>query len=430
MRRWRRWTAPLIVVTCVAAACGDDGASSSSPVSFDAVPVADRARPGPDDDPHVAGDPMLGFGHTLLGAVADGAGAGAGANVILSPASIAVALAMMEPGTVEDAQVQVRDLLGIEDPAEYHAAMNALEQSLETRQVESFGDEGEPGELTARIANAMYLQRGYPFEPAYLETVGRHYGPVLDEVDFPADPDGVAHDINAWVADATEDRITDLIPDGTFDESTVMTLVNALHLHASWSQTFDAGATDDAPFTRLDGSQVEVPLMHGSSDASVAGDGWVGATKDYVGGLAAQFVLPDEGRFDEVAADLPAHLAELDQSAVGADLALPRFETRFDARLREALQAVGLTAPFQTAQLLGIADDPRLVLDEAIHQTFLAMDEEGTEAAAATALGFRATGAPVGEPVPVVLDRPFLFRIVDRETGATLFLGRVMDPSA
>jgi serpin B len=131
-----------------------------------------------------------------------------------------------------------------------------------------------------------------------------------------------------------------------------------------------------------------------------------------------------------VAANVAEAFAELDRSTAGADLALPRFETRYGASLGAALQALGLTAPFEDGYLLGIADDPTLVLSDAIHETFVAMDEEGTEAAAATALVFDATSAPTGEPVPVILDRPFLFRIHDPRTDATLFLGRVMDPTA
>ena len=425
MRRLLPWTVPLVALALLAGACGDDDGRDGGGAALDAVPVADRSRPGPDDDPTVAGTPMTGFGADLLCVLTDEADDGA--NVIVSPTSVAIALAMMEPGTVDDAGTQVRELLGIEDPAAYHAAMNALEQDLETRQVDA-GDE-DAGELTLRIANAAFLQAGYPFEPDYLDTVGRHYGPVLNEVDFPPDPDAVAAEINRWVADNTEDRITDLIPDGALTADTVLALVNALYLRASWTEPFEERRTEDDTFSRLDGDEVAVPLMHGASDGSAQGDGWVGATKAYVGGLVAQFVLPDEGRFDDVAASVPEAFAELDRSTAGADLALPRFETRYGASLGAALQALGLTAPFENGRLLGIADDPRLVLSDAVHETFVAMDEEGTEAAAATALIFDATSGPIGEPVPVILDRPFLFRIHDPRTDATLFLGRVMDPT-
>ncbi len=418
----------LLALTLLAVACGDDAADDAgddqeATVNLDAVPVADRQQPSQDDDPTVAGGPMLDLGTRLLGELpAEG-------NAVISPASIAIALAMVEPGAVDDAATQLRELLGIADPAQYHAAMNALEQSLESREPVDTGD-GDPGELTLRIANAAFLQEGYPFEPDYLDTIGRYYGSVLNEVDFASDPDAVADEINAFVADATEDRIPQLIADGVLTPDHVLALVNALYLNASWQQTFDEADTEDGPFTTADGSEVTVPLMHGFSDGSAAGDGWVGATKAYVGGLQAQFVLPDEGRFDEVAADLPAAFEEVSAGQLGAELVLPRFETRFQTPLTEPLQALGLSAPFEPGNLLGIADDDGLEVSDVIHETYLAMDEEGTEAAAATAVLAVGTGLPEGEPVPVVLDRPFLFRLYDPATDATLFLGRITDPTA
>ncbi len=419
---------PLVLALLAPACGGDDGEpvagdETDAPSTIEAVPVTERTEPHQDTDPRLAGDPMLGFGADLLTAVAERAGDGD--NLILSPASVATALAMLEPGAVDQATDQLQDLLGIDDPATYHAAMNALEQSLETRVP------GDSGELTLRIANAAYLQEGYPFEAAYLDTVGQYYGPVLNEVDYGSDPDAVAEEINRWVAEETEDRITDLIPDGVLTVDTVLTLINALYLNASWQDPFPADRTADGAFTPLDGGELTVPLMHGAGDGSARGNGWVAATKAYVGGLAAQFVLPDEGRFDEVAGDLPSVFDELGRAdAGGGELVVPRLETTTEAGLNEPLQSLGLTAPFDGGQLLGITDDPSLAVTDVLHQTYVAIDEEGTEAAAATAIVIGETSAPAGDPVPVVLDRPFLFRIVDTETGATLFLGRIMDPTA
>jgi len=253
---------------------------------------------------------------------------------------------MLEPGTVGDAQTQLRKLLHIDDPTAFHAAMNALEQNLEAPVATAFNPGEDPGEITMRIANAAYLQKGYPFEPAYLQAVGSNYGPVLNEVDFSADPDAVAHQINAFVADATNDRIPQLVGDGVIDPLTVLALVNALYLKASWLGPFLAESTRDQPFTRLDGSKRTVAMMIGGSDSSAAGDGWIGATKTYVGGLTAHFILPDEGNFDEIANHLDRVVAE-----------------------------------YTTNQ------------------------------------------------ISVVLDRPFLYRIVDDASGTTLFIGQVLDPS-
>jgi serpin B len=460
-RSYRHWapvrTRRLLVLAAVLAApvvvasCGtDDGATSTptsaAPTSADGngngngngngapegiVPVALAVaeRGAPDTDPAPAGTSVTDFGFRLFGAVRAEADGG---NVTVSPASVAVALALVEPGATGTALDQLQEVLGIDDPATYHAAMSALEQSLEARTPAPASDpDQDPGELTARIVNAAYLQRGYPFEPAYLETIGTYYGPVLFEVDFVPDPDAVGHQINELVAEATNDRIPELIADGTIRPETVLALVNALYLKASWLEPFDPDNTTESPFTRLDGSEVSVSLMGGISTTSARGDGWVGATKAYVGNLEVQFILPDQGRFDEIANDLPAVVAAYEANrAGGGDLGLPRFETRFSAELSPPLKTLGLTAPYEPGGLLGIADDQRLVVDKVIHETFVAMDEEGTEAAAATAVLVALTGAPAADPVPVILDRPFLYRIVDGETGTTLFIGQMLDPTA
>ena len=447
--QWQRAVWILAVLALVAASCGNDstaggsdgaggtalpseqpnGETQAGPGEGDAapavVPVADRTAPA--GDPSIAGSAVTEFGFDLFSAARSAEG-GDGANLTVSPASVAIALAMLEPGTVGDARQQLHDVLNIDDPAAFHAAMNALEQDLEARTLH--GADDDAGELTVRIANAAYLQRGYPFEPTYLEAVGSSYGPVLNEVDFVPDPDAVAHEINRFVADATSDRITYLIADGVIDPATVLALVNALYLKASWLEPFQEEATADHPFTLLDGSGVTVEMMTGESSVSSRGDGWVGATKHYTGGLYAQFILPDEGRFDEIAGNLPTIINDYDQNlATGGRLGLPKLETRFSLELSPVLQSLGLTAPYGAGGLLGIANDPRLVVDKVIHETFVAIDEEGTEAAAATAILAKPASAAPEPPPPVILDRPFLYRIVDAGSGATLFIGQVLDPA-
>ena len=450
MRRFG-WCAIVVCVGGVAA-CGDgrdlnsDGpadtslegsmdvteASESSAATADnsdapaeVVPVAVRAAPS--DSPGLAGKSITEFGLDLFAQVRSN---DVGANITVSPASVAIALAMVEPGTVDAAREQIRTLLRIDDPTAFHASMNALEQDLEARTPGTYGEGDDPGEVTVDVANAAFLQQGYPFEADYLDTVGSNYGPVLREVDFGPDPDRVAHEINDFVADATNDQIVDMIADGTIKPDTVLALVNALYLKASWLETFDEAATTNHPFTLLDGTTVDVAMMNGTSSSSASGDGWVAATKSYVGGVSAQFILPDEGRFDEIAANLPAVLTDYELNrTTGTDLSVPRFETRTSTELSPALNTLGLTAPYGSGGLLGIANDPGLVIYSVIHEAFVAMDEDGTEAAAATVVLFFPVSGPPSPPVPVVLDRPFLYRIIDDTSGATLFVGQITDPT-
>jgi serpin B len=213
---------------------------AGDPLDVDIVVVAERSAPVASRT--VAGQAITEFGLDLFGEVRSATPA---ENIAMSPASVAIALAMVEPGAVDLARDQIRAILRIDDPAAFHASMNALEQDLETRTPGSFGEGSDPGQVTVNVANAAFLQRGYPFQQAYLDAVGSNYGPVLREVDFAPDPDRVAHEINDFVADATNDQIVDLIADGTIRPETVLALVNALYLKASWLAPFNEAATAD-----------------------------------------------------------------------------------------------------------------------------------------------------------------------------------------
>lgn len=391
----------------------------------------DRAAPDAGAAPDIAAGAITAFGVDLFAAVRS-LPASDGANVVVSPASVAIALAMVEPGAVRAGSAALREVLRIDEPQAFHQSMNALEQHLEARQPEPANNAGEDlGELALRIANAAYLQRGYPFQQSYVDAVATSYGPVLNEADFSIDPDAVAREINEFVAAETRDRVTDLVGDGDLSHNTIIALVNALYLTASWLSVFTPGATRDGPFTLLGGKEIEVPLMYGFGDSSARGDRWVGATKSYVGRLTAQFILPDAGSFDDIVANPAGVFAEYEANRTsGAELIVPRFESRFHVDLPDALRSLGLGVLFdEDGQLLGIAHDKRLRLDRVIHETFVAVDEEGTEAAAATVVTAHVVSKPSIPPVRVVLDRPFLFRILDTQTGATLLLGQILDPS-
>ena len=242
---------PLLVTGTIAvAACGSgDGVPAAA-----AVPVPARAAPSA--DPALAGVSVDIFGHRLLAAASSTKGADE--NMIVSPLSVAIALGMVEPGTSGDGTTQLHELLGIDDPVAWHASMNALEQSLESRTAPpvdpALGEGQAPGELLIRVANAAFLRPGYPFRPAYLEAVGTNYGAALEELDF-SDPDGAAERINAFIAGATDDHITDLVPPDAIDPgATVLALVNALLLQASWQNEFDAAQTvESGAVTRQQG---------------------------------------------------------------------------------------------------------------------------------------------------------------------------------
>ncbi len=433
----------IVVVGLIAAACSDGGGTeidargsapttSTSTTDTSEPTTSTTSTPSPTilaepsstgGDPKIAGAAITRFGNQLFGAIRDPS-----TNIVVSPVSVAIALAMLEPGATGDAKSQLDAALHTDDPTAFHASMTALRRHLVSAKATPANVGDKPGDLQIAIANAAYMQAGYPIRPTYAEALSRYYGPLLRVVDF-RQQQAVADAINAFVRDGTHGHINKIID--KLSPDTVLALVNALFLKASWAEPFDASATKPQSFTRLDSSTLSVSMMHGTTYKSMKGDGWVAGAKAYTGSLSVDFVLPDAGRFDEVAGEFPAVFDEFAKHASGgsAQLAVPRFTTRFMSELRPAFAKLGIAAPYSEGHLLGIADDRSLVLDQAVHATFLTMDETGTEAAAATIVSARTTSAPVSPPPPVILDRPFFFRIMDNDTGVTLFIGQVLDPT-
>jgi serpin B len=377
-----------------------------------------------------AGDAV--FGAELLAFL----GAGNGGNLAVSPLSIRLALAMAYAGASGETAVQMAEVLQYNLPGDtLHAAFNSLDQALEARNQTLTGEGGAERRVEIAVSNALWGQAGLEVEAAYLDTLAASYGAGLRVVDFAAAVEAARATINAWVAGETNDRIPELIPEGALTPATLLVLTNTVYLFADWALPFPSEATADGPFTRLDGSQATVPFMNQLLPASyAAGDGWQAVDLGYVGGeLAMLLALPDEGRFDEMAGEAGTLFATARNGLADTDaqLSLPRFEFRTQAGLPDALRSLGMTDAFDAsrADFTGILADGGLFISEVIHEVFVAVNEAGTEAAAATAV-ILGRGAPPKEPVQLTFDRPFLFWVYDRATGAVLFMGRVLDPSA
>jgi serpin B len=252
-------------------------------------------------------------------------------------------------------------------------------------------------------------------------------------VDYRGDPEGARRAINGWVADQTDERITDLIGEGVIDAVTRLVLTNAIALRAPWDTPFASEATAAGPFTPLSGAAREVPFMHQTEQLAYAeGDGWQAVELAYVGReLAMTVVVPAAGRFEPVIAglDLGAVLGALRPRQVS--VGLPRWAFRTQAMLAEVLAAMGMPTAFtDRADFSAMTAEAELFISRVVHQAYIAVDEKGTEAAAATAVVMRPTSAAVDPPVVLNVDRPFLFAIRDLPTNTPLFLGRVVDPTA
>jgi serpin B len=353
-------------------------------------------------------------------------------NLFYSPYSISMALAMTYAGARTGTEAQMAEVLHFSLPqAQLHPAFNALDLTLAERGEGA----GGRGGFQLNVANALWGQAGYPFLPEFLDLLGRNYGAGLRLLDFAADAEAARLTINDWVAEQTEDRIQDLIPPGVLGAATRLVLTNAIYFNAAWAQPFEASATQDEAFHLLDGGQVTVPMMHQTeSFGYLAGDGYQAVELPYEGHeLSMVILLPDEGGFEAFEAGLDAAQVEAilqETSDRQVALALPRFEFEAQFSLADTLGAMGMPDAFSDqANFSGMTGTRDLFISAVIHKAFVAVDEEGTEAAAATAV-VMVEGAMPAEPLEVRVDRPFLFLIRDIQTGTVLFLGRVMDPAA
>ena len=361
--------------------------------------------------------------------------AGDGGNLIISPFSIAVALAMTVNGAAGKTAGEMLEVLGIDDLDRFNGGLNALTQALEGLAGPVQRADGSKAELALDSANSLWGQRGVTWRPPFLDVLAGDYGTGMRLVDYVASTESARLAINAWTAERTHDKISEIIPPGVLDALTRLVLVNAIYLKAPWETPFEKSMTASGPF-EVAGHRTNVPIMS-SSEVSAAyqdGDGWQAATLPYAGrALAMTIVLPDRGRLAEVEATLA-------RDGVGGfvaggrsqllNLTMPSWTVKSQLGLVPALTQLGMPTAFDPndADFSGMTAEEQLYISAVLHQGYIAVDEEGTEAAAATAVVMSTTSMPV--TVPFHVDRPFLYVVHDVEHGTPLFLGRVTDPSA
>lgn len=355
-------------------------------------------------------------------------------NLFMSPYSISLALAMAYAGAGGGTAEEMADALGFTlPPEELHNAFNVLDQMLADR-----GSSLEPDEkFTLEIANSMWGQDGFEFEQAFLDTLAENYGAGMRLVDYDNATEAARLAINGWVEDNTNDRIKDLIPPGVLDPDTVLVLANAIFFKAAWFQEFNPDLTADGDFTLIDGSTVTAQMMRKEElFRTSTSDGYSAIEIPYVGGETSMVVvMPDEGTFEEFEASLDAdQLAQIiaGLSRTNVDLQFPKFTFESKFSLPAPLKELGMVQAFDPVAADFSAmrtPPPDLFISDVIHQSFVAVDEEGTEAAAATAVIIRAaSGRPAA--VPFTVDSPFIFMIHDIATDTILFIGRLLDPTA
>ncbi len=357
-------------------------------------------------------------------------------NLFYSPYSISLALAMTYAGARGETEGQMEDVLRFLPQDVLHPAFNALDLELASRGEGARGKDGEGFRLN--IVNAVWGQEGYEFLEAFLDVLAESYGAGVRAIDFQGAPEEARATINDWAAERTEDRIKDLIPPDVITPLTRMVLANAIYFNAAWSHPFDEGGTRPRPFYLLDGSTVDVSMMRTTDEFGYAeGDGYQAVDLPYdANGLSMTVLLPDRGRFGEFEDSLDSAMVGRiveDLHARTVELDIPKFEFESQFLLSEALKAMGMPNAFDssTSDFSGMdgrscraGDNPCLYVREVVHKAFVSVNEEGTEAAAATGVVMQQESAPP-RTARVTVDRPFIFLIRDGATDTILFVGRV-----
>ncbi len=351
-------------------------------------------------------------------------------NLFYSPYSISLALAMTYTGAKGETERQMSNaLLFTLSQDKLHSAFNALDLQLASRGEGRSGQDGKGFRLN--IANAIWGQQGYDFLQDFLDKLAENYGAGMRIANFTEAPENSRVTINDWVAHQTEEKIKDLIPSGAIDNLTRLVLTNAIYFNAAWRHPFDERATSEGDFHLLTGNSIKVPMMRQTGVFGYARDtGYQVVELLYDGSeISMVILLPDKGTFDAFEKSLNAELIsriskDLRQERIA--LTMPSFEFEAQFKLGAMLQKMGMSDAFnpQLADFSGMDGTKRLSISDAFHKAFVLVNENGTEAAAATGVVIGVTSLPPR----VTVDQPFIFLIRDTATNTTLFVGRVMDP--
>ncbi len=352
-------------------------------------------------------------------------------NLFFSPFSIEAALAMTSAGARGTTLDEMQKVLHL--PKEPHAAFGELFGRLNVKTDDVKRSYG------LSVANAIWAQKGYPWEKEFTDLTRKHYGAGTVETDF-AESEAARAQINKWVEKETREKIKNIIGPGVITALTRMVLANAIYFKSNWLYQFDKKNTKDAPFALADGKKAEVPLMHLSGKLKY---GEMRTFVTRVGEITQVLELPYAGKDLSMLVLLPearSGVHRLAQWLGGKTLDtvklaetevkvwLPRFKSESAISLKPVLSDMGMRAAFGNADFTGMSPKGKeLYISHVLHKAFVDVNEEGTEAAAATVVVVKGKSKPP-EPKEFRADRPFVYVIRDNATGATLFMGRYMGP--
>ena len=442
MKREARVLHPEYVRLAYAVLCGlsavaaCDGTHTTNPIEVPVGAQLVKSSAPRDQNPSLSADAAKAlnagnrqFACDLYRELAD-----ASENLFFSPYSLSVALAMTYAGAAGDTRSEMRNALhfDLEEP-ELHTAFDATTGELERRAQQLSKNSSAGTGFQLSIVNQAWGQKGYAFEDAYLDVLAQHYGSGLLLTDLSGQTEASRTLINRWVADQTNQRVKDLLPKSALSANTRLVLTNAVYFKASWFNKFNPADTGDATFY-APGAERSVRFMHSSGRLNYTkGESYSALELPYASDAVRMLIIaPDAEQFAAVSGGFgPALLDEIQASLKPASvtLSLPRwsFSVDLEQRLKEALQSLGMRTAFTVdADFSRISANPELYVDGVYHQAFVAVDEQGTEASAATGVVVATKG--ILENVALTLDHPFLFVIYDQPTGQLLFVGQLVDP--
>jgi len=375
-----------------------------------------------------------------------------GGNLFLSPYSISTALAMVYAGAWGQTQEQMARVLSLATAGESPSAAGGSSAATppagkpitQEQVAQAFGKiikdlnaRSAGGKYELRVANALWGQRDYKFLPDFTTLVEREYGGKLQQVDFVKAAEQARQTINTWVDKQTNGKIKDLIGPGVLDTMTRLVLTNAIYFKGNWINQFGKDRTQDERFTLTDTTTVQVPMMNQQARFGYAEtDALQTLEMPYAGEeLTMVVLLPKKtDGIKELGKDLTADnlvkwLQQIRQREV--IVTVPKFKMTSKFSLGQVLQSMGMTdALSDKADFSGMTGNRDLFLSAVIHQAYVDVNEEGTEAAAATGAVMSVTSIGPGQTPIFRADHPFLFLIRDKKTDSILFLGRVMNPKS
>jgi serpin B len=349
-------------------------------------------------------------------------------NLFFSPYSISTALAMTYAGARGETKTQMANVMHFDlNQQQFHEGIAQLQGEL--------NEAGKKGAFELNVANALWVQEGYKLLKGYLSLLEEQYKAKPHEADFVKATEEARRKINSWVEEKTNGKIKDLIKPGVLSALTRLVLTNAIYFKGKWASQFEKGQTSDAEFTLVGKEKVKVPLMSQKGNFRYLEREDIQALElPYTGDALSMLVLLPKkageiGKLEELLTldILDKWIADLRKAEVM--VYMPRFKMTSEFGLADTLKKMGMKDAFSLppADFSGMTGKKDLLISAVIHKAFVDVNEEGTEAAAATGVVMRMEAVPT-RPVVFRADHPFLFLIRDTRSGAILFLGRLMNP--